>query len=119
MSTSPIGIIGGSGLYDMKELVRAGEVEIETPFGRPSAPYVKGSLSGVDVVFLARHGVGHTINPTEINARANVWGFKKLGVKQIFSVSAVGSLRKEIAPGHLVVPDQFIDRTRLRANSFF
>ncbi len=119
MGDAPVGIIGGSGLYAMKDLVLEAELTLETPFGAPSAPYVKGRLKGRSVVFLARHGKGHVIPPTAIPFRANIWGFRKLGVRQLFSVSAVGSLREDIPPGELVVPDQFIDRTRLRANSFF
>src|SRR5947207_7542500 len=95
------------------------ETEISTPFGAPSDPYVLGKLEGRKVAFLARHGRGHRLLPTELNFRANVYGMKQLGAEWIVSVSAVGSLREEIAPGHVVVPDQFIDRTRQRASTFF
>lgn len=120
MSQKPlIGIIGGSGLYSMKEFKLKEKVELKTPFGNPSDSFFVGELNGVPVVFLPRHGVGHLINPSEINFRANIWGMKKLGVNSIFSVSAVGSLKEEIKPGHMVVIDQFIDRTRLRPSTFF
>ncbi|MCP5463527.1 MAG: S-methyl-5'-thioadenosine phosphorylase [Deltaproteobacteria bacterium] len=114
-----IGIIGGSGLYDMEEFQLEEERQIETPFGMPSDPLRIGKLAGVPVVFLARHGAGHRYSPSEINYRANIWAFKKVGVKAIFSVSAVGSLRQEIVPGHMVIVDQFIDRTRERPSTFF
>jgi len=114
-----IGIIGGSGLYAIEAFELANKIEIETPFGRPSGPLMVGKLSGVDVIFLARHGEGHILNPSEINFRANIWAFKKAGVKAIFSVSAVGSLKEEIHPGHMVMVDQFIDRTRVRPSTFF
>lgn len=114
-----IGIIGGSGLYDMAELTDRHELTIDTPFGPPSGPYVTGSLSGTRVAFLARHGVGHRITPSELNFRANIYGFKTLGVERILSASAVGSLREELAPLDLVIPDQFIDRTRGRISTFF
>lgn len=114
-----IGIFGGSGLYSMAEFKLTKKVTLKTPFGNPSDAFMVGTLSGKPVVFLPRHGVGHRINPSEINFRANIWGMKKLGVNAIFSVSAVGSLKEEIAPGHMVVIDQFIDRTRLRPSTFF
>ena len=114
-----IGIIGGSGLYEMEGLTGLREQALETPFGDPSAPYVSGQLHGRDVVFLPRHGIGHRFLPSEIPFRANVWGMKALGVTHLISVSAVGSLREEIEPGHLVFPDQFIDRTFLRPSTFF
>lgn len=117
--TTGVGIIGGSGLYQMSELQIDEEILVDTPFGKPSAPYIQGRVRDKTVFFLARHGLHHTLNPSSINYRANIWGFKKLGVDTLLSVSAVGSLKKEIVPGHLVVPDQFIDRTRLRASSFF
>ncbi|MFO1518892.1 MAG: S-methyl-5'-thioadenosine phosphorylase [bacterium] len=119
MTSKRVGIIGGSGLYEMEELEITEKVGLETPFGNPSDEYVMGRLSGVDVVFLARHGRGHRLLPSEINYRANVWGMKKLGVEQILSVSAVGSLKEEIVPGNLVFADQFIDRTYRRNPSFF
>jgi 5'-methylthioadenosine phosphorylase len=119
MKPAVIGVIGGSGLYQMPELVGVGEVEIKTPFGKTSDPLIRGRLGGVDLIFLPRHGKGHRWLPTEINFRANIFALKKLGVERIISVSAVGSLREEIAPGHLVVPDQFIDRTTQRPSTFF
>ncbi len=114
-----IGIIGGSGLYDMAELIDRREVTIDTPFGPPSGPYITGALAGKRVAFLARHGVGHRITPSEINYRANIYGFKTLGVERIFSASAVGSLKEQYAPLDLVIPDQFFDRTKGRISTFF
>ena len=114
-----IGIIGGSGLYEMEGLTRLEEHRLTTPFGDPSDAYIAGELHGRDVVFLPRHGKGHRFLPHEIPFRANVWGMKKLGVTHLLSVSAVGSLREEIEPGHIVFPDQFIDRTFLRESTFF
>ncbi len=119
MKPAAIGVIGGSGLYQMPELVEVREVEIKTPFGKTSDPLIRGRLGRVDLIFLPRHGKGHRWLPTEINFRANIFALKKLGVERIISVSAVGSLREEIAPGHLVVPDQFIDRTTQRPSTFF
>ena len=107
-----IGIIGGSGLYDMAELTHRQEVSLATPFGDPSGHYVLGTLRGRKVAFLPRHGVGHRISPSELNFRANIFGMKKLGVQHILSASAVGSLKEELKPLDIVVPDQFIDRTR-------
>lgn len=115
----PIGIIGGSGLYQMHDFRLKRKVRLATPFGKPSDAYMVGQLAGSDVIFLPRHGVGHLLSPSEINFRANIWGFKKLGVQSIVSVSAVGSLKEEIAPGHMVIIDQFIDRTKARASTFF
>jgi 5'-methylthioadenosine phosphorylase len=114
-----IGVIGGSGLYAMEGLEGLREVELATPFGPPSDSYLVGTLAGMRVVFLPRHGKGHRISPTEVNSRANVWGLKALGVTRILSVSAVGSLREDIPPGHFVAVDQFIDRTRHRPDTFF
>jgi len=114
-----IGVIGGSGLYGMKELRIKKTERVETPFGNPSDEYIFGDLNGKEIIFLPRHGKGHRILPSELNFRANIFGFKKLGVKRILSVSAVGSLKKEIHPGHIVFPDQFIDRTFARASTFF
>lgn len=114
-----VGVIGGSGLYDMDGLEQVREVALSTPFGAPSDAYVTGVLDGVSMVFLPRHGRGHRINPSEINSRANLWGMKKLGVSRILSVSAVGSMREDIEPGHFVLIDQFIDRTRHRPDTFF
>ena len=118
-STVKVGVIGGSGLYDIAGLEDVCEIELSTPFGAPSDAYVTGRLGGVPVVFLPRHGRGHRISPSEINFRANIWGLKKLGVTRILSVSAVGSMREEIVPGDFVVIDQFFDRTRHRADTFF
>jgi len=114
-----IGIIGGSGLYDMAELVDRDEVLLSTPFGDPSGPYVTGLLRGKRVAFLARHGAGHRLLPSELNFRANIYGFKLLGVERIFSASAVGSLKEEYSPQYLVIPDQFFDRTKGRVSTFF
>ncbi len=114
-----IGVIGGSGLYEMEGLTRIRETRVVTPFGKPSDVYVRGFLDGTELIFLPRHGRGHRWLPSEVNFRANIFGMKKLGVEWIISVSAVGSLRQEIAPGHVVVPDQFIDRTSQRPSTFF
>ena len=114
-----IGVIGGSGVYDLDGLSDVREVELATPFGAPSDAYITGMLHGARMVFLPRHGRGHRINPSEINFRANLWGMKKLGVRRIVSLSAVGSMREDIHPGHFVVIDQFFDRTRHRADTFF
>ena len=114
-----IGIIGGSGLYDMAELTDREERRIETPFGEPSAPFVVATLRGKRVAFLARHGIGHRIMPSELNFRANIYAFKSLGVEYILSASAVGSLKEEYKPLDLVIPDQFLDRTRGRVSTFF
>ena len=114
-----IGIIGGSGLYDIDELTDCEEQEIDTPFGKPSAPYIVGSLRGQRVAFLARHGKGHTILPSELNFRANIYGLKHLGAEWIVSASAVGSLQERYRPQDIVVPDQFFDRTRGRVSTFF
>ena len=114
-----IGIIGGSGLYSMPGFTGQHEVRVETPFGEPSDPYVVGELEGKTVAFLARHGRGHRISPSELNFRANINGFKKLGVEWILSLSAVGSLKEEHKPRDFVIPDQFVDRTRGRVSTFF
>ena len=114
-----IGIIGGSGLYDMAELTDRDEQRVDTPFGEPSAPFVTGSLGGKRVAFLARHGVGHRLLPTEVNFRANIFGFKTLGVEYLISASAVGSLKEEYRPLDMLVPDQFFDRTKGRVSTFF
>src|SRR5438093_1106860 len=114
-----IGIIGGSGLYQMSGLTNIEEVEIETPFGKPSDAYRIGTLEGRRVAFLARHNRNHSILPSELNFRANIYGFKKLGVEWILSASAVGSLREELKPLDIVLPDQFYDRTKARASTFF
>ena len=114
-----IGIIGGSGLYDMEGLAKIEEVNVETPFGEPSDSYRTGTLEGQRVAFLARHGRGHTISPSELNFRANIYGFKALGVERILSASAVGSLKEEHRPLDIVLPDQFFDRTKARVSTFF
>jgi 5'-methylthioadenosine phosphorylase len=114
-----IGIIGGSGLYDMAELTDREERTIATPFGDPSAPYVVGTLGGKRVAFLARHGAGHRLLPSELNFRANIFGFKTLGVEYILSASAVGSLKEQYRPLDLLIPDQFFDRTKGRVSTFF
>ena len=114
-----IGIIGGSGLYDMAELTDREERRVDTPFGEPSAPYVIGTLRGKRVAFLARHGAGHRYSPSELNFRANIFGFKTLGVEYILSASAVGSLKEEYKPMDLLIPDQFFDRTKGRISTFF
>jgi len=114
-----IGIIGGSGLYSMPGLTRVREVRLTTPFGKPSDAYVVGELEGRKVAFLARHGRGHLLLPTEVPYRANIYGLKKLGVERIISVSAVGSLREEYKPLDMALPSQFFDRTRSRVSTFF
>src|SRR5689334_16103187 len=114
-----IGIIGGSGLYDMAELTDREERTVTTPFGDPSGPFVLATLRGRRVAFLARHGVGHRLLPSELNFRANIYGFKVLGAEWILSASAVGSLREDYKPLDLVVPTQFFDRTRGRVSTFF
>ena len=119
MPTATIGIIGGSGLYDMAQLTDREEKKIETPFGDPSGAYILATLRGQRVAFLARHGAGHRILPSELNFRANIYGFKVLGVERILSASAVGSLKHEYQPLDIVVPDQFFDRTTGRISTFF
>jgi 5'-methylthioadenosine phosphorylase len=116
MSTAQIGIIGGSGLYQMPELQDVEEVRVETPFGPPSDAFIVGTLEGVRVAFLPRHGRGHKLTPTELPFRANIYGLKLLGVERILSASAVGSLQERYAPLDMVIPDQFFDRTRARAH---
>ncbi len=119
MRQAEIGIIGGSGLYAMPGLTNSEEVQVETPFGDPSDSFVIGELEGRKVAFLARHGRGHRLLPSELNFRANLYAMKKLGVERIVSVSAVGSLKQEHQPGGFVIPDQFIDRTFARHATFF
>ncbi len=120
MSEPVIGVIGGSGLYEIEALTDIQEVVLDTPFGTPSDAFISGVLDGVKMVFLPRHGRGHRLLPSEVNYRANIYGMKKLGVQQIISVSAVGSMKEEIVPGHIVIPDQFFDRTQgKRASTFF
>ena len=118
-SGARIGVIGGSGLYDMEALTDRETVTVTTPFGEPSAPYVVGGLDGRRVAFLARHGEGHRLLPSELNFRANIFGFKTLGVERILSASAVGSLQERYRPLDIVVPDQLLDRTRGRVGTFF
>ncbi|MDE3245485.1 MAG: S-methyl-5'-thioadenosine phosphorylase [Acidobacteriota bacterium] len=117
--TSPIGIIGGSGLYAMAGVKDTIQIEIDTPFGKPSDPLVMGRLEGVQVAFLSRHGVGHRLTPSEVNYRANIWALKSVGCEILISVSAVGSLQDHHTPGCLRLPDQFIDHTHLRESTFF
>jgi len=119
MEQVQIGIIGGSGLYDMADVTDRSEVALSTPFGEPSGPYLIGTLRGKRVAFLARHGAGHRLSPSELNFRANIFGMKMLGVEYILSASAVGSLKQEYKPLDIVFPDQFIDRTRGRISTFF
>ena len=119
MSRTTVGVIGGTGLYELEELRNVEEVRVETPFGDPSDALICGDLGDVRMVFLPRHGRGHKLMPTEIPFLANIWAMKKVGVEWIVSLSAVGSLREDVAPGEIVVIDQFIDRTRLRRNTFF
>ncbi len=114
-----LAIIGGSGLYSMPGLKQAREYNLNTPFGKTSAPIVVGTLDGIRVAFLARHGIGHHITPSEVPYRANIYALKSLGVQRILSISACGSLKEELAPGHIVIPDQIYDNTHGRARSFF
>lgn len=119
MKQAVIGVIGGSGLYEMEELTEVREVVLETPFGAPSDAFITGVLDGVKMVFLPRHGRGHRLLPSEVPYRANIHGMKQLGVERIISVSAVGSMREQIVPGHIVIPDQFFDRTQGKRQSTF
>lgn len=120
MKKTVIGVIGGSGLYEIEGLTDVREVTLDTPFGEPSDVFITGKLEGAQMVFLPRHGRGHRLLPSEVNYRANIYGMKTLGVEQIISVSAVGSMKEDIVPGHIVVPDQFFDRTQgKRASTFF
>ncbi len=120
MSTNiRIGVIGGSGVYSLPGLTDVEEIRLETPFGAPSDAYIAGTLDGQRVAFLARHGRGHLISPTHLNSRANIWGFKQLGVEYLISMNACGSLQEQYEPGHIVIPDQLFDRTRLRPLTFF
>ena len=118
MSEHVVGVIGGSGLYEMKELKVERRVKLKTPFGDPSDAFVVGRLHGVKMVFLPRHGIGHRLLPTEINYRANIWGMKKLGVQYLIASGTCGSFKAELAPGTIVVIDQFLDRTRQRISTF-
>jgi 5'-methylthioadenosine phosphorylase len=119
MSKPKIGVIGGSGLYEMKAVTHRKEVKVKTPFGPHSGPLLTGKLAGIDCAFLPRHGKGHVYLPTELNSRANIYALKSLGVERVISVSAVGSLREELEPRHFVFPDQLVDRTKLRGGTFF
>ena len=119
MPQAKIGVIGGTGLYDIEGLTDIEEVQLDTPFGKPSEAIVIGKLEGVGIAFLPRHGKGHRISPTEVTSRANIYALKWLGVEYIIAVNSAGSFKKEIKPGDLVIPDQLIDRTRSRINSFF
>ncbi len=119
MAIKRLGVIGGSGFYQMKGLERVEQIELDTPFGRPSDPYFRGALGEIEVIFLARHGRGHRLLPSEINYRANLYGLKRLGVEYLVSISSAGSMREDFAPGDLMVPDQFVDRTFRRPSSFF
>lgn len=119
MEQAKIGVIGGSGLYRMEGMAEIEEVEVETPFGKPSDVITVGKVEGASMAFLPRHGRGHRISPTDLPVRANIWALKSLGVEWVISVSAVGSLREHIAPRDLVIPDQLFDRTKSRVNSFF
>jgi 5'-methylthioadenosine phosphorylase len=114
-----LAIIGGSGMYNMPDLQDIQEHDPQTPFGKPSAPILVGTLEGMRVAFLARHGIGHTILPSEVNSRANIYALKQLGVERIVSISACGSLRQDYAPGNIVIPDQVFDLTRDRQRTFF
>jgi 5'-methylthioadenosine phosphorylase len=114
-----VGVVGGSGLYEIEGLTDVETIELGTPFGAPSDAYLRGRIGDVQAVFLPRHGRGHRLSPTEINSRANLWGFKQLGVSALLSFSAVGSMREELAPGDFVIVDQFFDRTRHRSDTFF
>jgi 5'-methylthioadenosine phosphorylase len=119
MSEKMVGVLGGSGLYEMEGLIEVQAVSLKTPFGDPSDSYVVGRLEGVKVAFLPRHGKGHRIAPSSLNYRANIYGMKKLGVEWIIGVSAVGSMKESIRPGDMIIPDQLIDRTVARPNTFF
>ena len=119
MNKQIVGVIGGSGLYQIEGLQHVRELDVSTPFGKPSDKFIQGLLGETELLFLPRHGRGHRWLPTEINFRANIFAMKKLGVERIISVSAVGSLQKKIAPGHVVIPNQFIDRTTQRPSTFF
>lgn len=114
-----IGIIGGSGLYDIEGMDRVREVRMRTPFGSPSDAIKLGRMDGIPVAFLSRHGRGHRVNPTAINYRANLYAFKQVGVQRVISVSAVGSMKESVRPGDVLLPDQFIDLTKRRVSTFF
>ena len=113
------GVIGGSGVYSLKDLENVQSIEVDTPFGKPSSPIVTGEVHGKKLAFLARHGIGHTLSPSEVNYRANIFAMKQIGVTKLISISACGSLRADYAPGDIVVPDQIFDFTHKRERSFF
>jgi 5'-methylthioadenosine phosphorylase len=120
MDTKPIiAIIGGSGLYNFPALEKSESIEVNTPFGKPSSPILTGYISGKKVAFLARHGIGHKLNPSEVNYRANIYALKSIGAERIISISACGSLREDYAPGNIIVPSQLFDYTHLRKRTFF
>ena len=119
VASASVGVIGGTGVNDMPGLTDVEEVNVATPFGAPSGPFIVGNYEGVSVAFVSRHGVGHRLSPTEVPVRANIYALKLLGVERVVSVSAVGSLREDMAPQDMVVPDQLIDRTRNRVSTFF
>jgi len=120
MEQKPVlGVIGGSGLYGMDSLTSVQEINIETPFGKPSSPIVLGELGGKTIAFIARHGIGHFISPSEVNYRANLYALKSIGVRQILSISACGSLREDYEPGQIVIPNQLFDNTKNRNRTFF
>lgn len=119
MTQAKIGVIGGSGLYRIEGMTEVEEVEVDTPFGKPSDLITVGKIEGVSMAFLPRHGRGHRLSPTDLPVRANIWALKSLGVEWVISVSAVGSLREHIAPRDLIIPNQLFDRTKSRVNSFF
>ena len=119
MSEYAFGIIGGSGLYGFEGIENIEEIDLETPFGKPSSTIISGTIHGKKLAFLARHGIGHIYSPTEVNYRANIWAFKMLGIDKIVSVSAVGSLREDYAPGNIIIPNQLFDFTKDRERSFF
>lgn len=119
VARADIGIIGGSGLYDIEGLQKVTESSVKTPFGSPSDKVVLGELDGIRIAFLSRHGRGHRLNPSEINYRANIYALKSLGVRRVISMSAVGSMKESIKPGDVVLPDQFIDLTKRRISTFF
>jgi 5'-methylthioadenosine phosphorylase len=119
MPSAKIGVIGGSGLYDIEGMENIEEVGIETPFGKPSDRITVGRLGGTGIAFLPRHGRGHTVMPSEVPSRANIWALKSLGVEHIIAVCSAGSFKEEVAPGHLLIPDQVIDRTKGRQSTFF
>ncbi len=120
MATPPLfAVIGGSGLYQIPGLSQITEHAVDTPFGKPSGLIVEGELNGLRILFLARHGIGHSINPSQVNYRANIYALKSLGVDRVISINACGSLREDYKPGDLVIPDQILDMTKYRANTFF